>query len=210
MSIECLSLSKSFKSKLLFEDLNLKFEKGICHCISGENGTGKTTLLKIMAGLEKSDTGTVIKTGSCTYSGSNPYMLHGTVLENIQYPFTLTRQSDPSSREKVMAMIKRLGLQGLEQRTATSLSSGEKQKVALGRALVWNPEILLLDEPTANIDSSAVGKIEEILLDYIKSPNHTLLLVSHDLEQAKRLSGKSWILKKSNEPGHPVLSAIST
>ena len=92
-------------------------------------------------------------------------------------------------------MIAQLGLDGLEHREAHSLSSGEKQKVALGRALVWNPDILLLDEPTANIDVETIERIEHILLEYVKDPEHTLLLVSHDLEQARRLSGETWVLK---------------
>lgn len=195
MSIECLQISKAYKHKSLFKDLNIAFEKGLCHCITGENGSGKTTLLKIVAGLEKADLGRVNVNGTCTYSGSNPYMLRGTVMENILYPLTLKRQGQKPDLKKVQAMIVQLGLDGLEHREAHSLSSGEKQKVALGRALVWNPDILLLDEPTANIDVETIERIEHILLEYVKDPEHTLLLVSHDLEQARRLSGETWVLK---------------
>lgn len=196
MSIECLQISKAYKNKSLFKDLNIAFEKGLCNCITGENGSGKTTLLKIVAGLEKADSGSVRVKGTCTYSGSNPYMLRGTVAENIMYPLTLKRQARKTDQKQVQEIIEHLGLQGLEHRQAHSLSSGEKQKVALGRALIWNPNILLLDEPTANIDGDTIGRIEQILLEYVKDPNHTLLLVSHDLEQAKRLSGETWVLKE--------------
>ncbi len=196
MSIECRLISKGYKNKQLFKALNINFEKNICNCILGENGSGKTTLLKIIAGLEKADEGVVSKKGTCTYSGSNPYMMRGSVLENIQYPFTLKRQVGRPDPKAVLEIIERLGLRGLEHREAHSLSSGEKQKVALGRALVWQPNILLLDEPTANIDRDTIESIEQILLDYVKQPDHTLLLVSHDLEQAKRLYGKTWILKE--------------
>ena len=196
MSIECRLMTKGYKNKQLFKALTVTFEKNICNCIIGENGSGKTTLLKIIAGLEKADEGIVSREGTCTYSGSNPYMLRGTVLENIQYPFTLKRQMRSPEPKAILEMIERLGLKGLEHREAYSLSSGEKQKVALGRALVWQPNILLLDEPTANIDRDTIESIEQILLDYVKQPDHTLLLVSHDLEQAKRLSGKTWVLKE--------------
>ena len=92
-------------------------------------------------------------------------------------------------------MISKLGLLGLEHREACTLSSGEKQKVAIGRAMIWEPDVLLLDEPTANIDASTVETIEQILLDYIKMPSRTLIFVSHDFEQIKRMTGETWILK---------------
>lgn len=195
MSIECRLMEKSYKNKSLFKDLTVIFEKGHCNCITGENGSGKTTLLRILAGLEKLDKGSIINNGTCTYSGSNPYMLRGTVRENLEYPFKLKRQLEKRNKEMVDSMIEKLGLKELEDQEAQTLSSGEKQKVALGRALVWDPDILLLDEPTANIDQATIESIEKILLDYVNRPNRTLLLVSHDNEQSKRLGGQTWLLK---------------
>jgi len=195
MSIKCHSVGKSFKNKLLFSDVTAEFKSGVCNCLTGENGTGKTTLLRIIAGLEKSDRGMVHKIGKCTYSGSNPYMLRGTVFDNILYPLTLKRHGSQPDKDKVYKMIEQLGLQGLEHREAATLSSGEKQKVALGRAMIWQPDILLLDEPTANIDRETVREIENILLEYVKIPSRTLLLVSHDHHQISRIAGESWVLK---------------
>ena len=196
MSIECRYISKSFKNRKLFYDLNAVFPSGVCNCIMGENGTGKTTLLKIIAGLEKQDSGVVEMTGSCTYAGSNPYMMRGTVLENIKYPLTLKRQSGRCGEECVDEMIDRLGLKELKYQEARTLSAGEKQKVALGRAMVWNPDILLLDEPTANIDRKMIENIEKILLEYASNPSHTLVVVSHSLKQVGRLSGNLWLLQQ--------------
>ena len=197
MSIKCQSVGKSFKNKLLFSDVTAEFKSGVCNCLIGENGTGKTTLLRIIAGLEKSDKGSVHKIGKCTYSGSNPYMLRGTVFDNLIYPLTLKRHGGHPDKEKVNEMIEQLGLKGLEHREAATLSSGEKQKVALGRAMIWQPDILLLDEPTANIDRETVREIENILLEYVKKPSRTLLLVSHDHHQIGRIAGESWLLKEN-------------
>lgn len=200
MSIECRGISKSFKHKTLFQDFTGTFPQGVCNCIVGENGVGKTTLLKIMSGIIKPDSGWVKSSGVCTYSGSNPYMLSGTVMENIAYPLTLKRQLGRRSQETVYDMLKQLGLEALKDQQAKTLSAGEKQKVALGRALVWDPEILLLDEPTANIDSSMIEMIEGYLQAYLKNKGRTLVVVSHDHDQVKRLSGVLWEIKdKSGE-----------
>lgn len=195
MSIECRAISKAFKHKTLFQDFSGTFSQGVCNCIVGENGVGKTTLLKIISGILKPDTGLIIRTGTCTYAGSNPYMLRGTVKENIAYPLMLKRQQGRSDMNAVQSMIEQLGLTALKDQEAKTLSAGEKQKVALGRALVWEPEILLLDEPTANIDSSMVEMIEGYLRTYLEKKDRTLVVVSHDQDQVRRLSGVLWEIK---------------
>lgn len=122
-------------------------------------------------------------------------MLRGTVTDNIAYPLTLKRQIGRSGTWAVHEMIEQLGLEPLKHQEAKTLSAGEKQKVALGRALIWDPEILLLDEPTANIDSSMIEMIENYLKDYLRNKNRTLVVVSHDQDQVKRLSGVLWEIK---------------
>lgn len=196
MSIECKDLSKSFGSKILFNDLNLTFQSGMCNCLIGENGSGKTTLLRILSGLEKADFGKVVINGTCTYASSNPYMLSGTVEENILYPLTLKRQFGKFNKLLLNEIINKLELQDIKNQEAKTLSAGEKQKVSLGRAIIWEPDILLLDEPTANIDKNMIKTIENILLEYISKPNKTLVVVSHDMEQVNRLAGKIHDLNK--------------
>lgn len=195
MSIECRAVSKAYTHRWLFNDLNIVFPSGICNCIMGENGSGKTTLLRILAGLAKANSGEVIMAGTCTYAASNPYMMRGSAAYNIGYPLTLRRQGGRLDTDLVDGMLDRLGLSERKDQEACTLSAGEKQKVALGRALIWNPDILILDEPTANIDSGMIVNIENLLLDYVKNPNHTLIMVSHDSGQAQRLSGMLWVLK---------------
>jgi len=194
MSIECKSISKTFHNRRLFHDISVIFPQGICNCVIGENGTGKTTLLKIIAGLIKADAGTIIMKGNCNYAGSNPYMLRGTVFENINYPLTLKRQGGKSNENQVNQMIDRLGLNKQKHQEACTLSAGEKQKVVLGRALVWNPDVLLLDEPTTNIDQKMIASVEELLMEYADNSSHTFVVVSHDHEQIKRFSGLQWHL----------------
>lgn len=192
MSINCHRISKSFKNKVLFKEMNVSFEKGLCHCIVGENGAGKTTLLRMIAGLEKADEGTISYLGNCTYSGSSPYMLSGTVRENIMYPLKLRRQTRRSYAVEYQRILEMLGLHDFADKDARLLSSGEKQKVALGRAIVWQPDILLLDEPTANIDTAFKANIEQILKTFVDETGATLLMVSHEMAQASRLSSSIW------------------
>lgn len=195
MSIECRSIHKTYKRRAVLADVNAHFSSGKCHCIIGGNGAGKTTLLKIMAGLEKQDGGEIRLPDKCiTYSGSNPYMLQGTVRENIAYPMTLKRQGASIDVNRIETICKRLGLDSLMQQEARTLSAGEKQKVALARAMVWDPEILLLDEPTANIDRDTVESIEKLLGEFVTDSGRTLIVVSHDHGQAIRISDSIWRL----------------
>lgn len=121
-------------------------------------------------------------------------MLRGTVFENINYPLTLKRQGGKSNENQVNQMIDRLGLNKQKHQEACTLSAGEKQKVVLGRALVWNPDVLLLDEPTTNIDQKMIASVEELLMEYADNSSHTFVVVSHDHEQIKRFSGLQWHL----------------
>lgn len=195
MSIRCHNIEKGFRHRPLFKEVTVHFESGKCHCLLGENGTGKTTLLRMIAGLERLDGGSIQVEGTCTFSGSHPYMLRGTVLENLMYPFTLKQQGRKPSFDRIDELIEQLGLGTLRNQPAAQLSSGERQKVALGRALAWNPDVLLLDEPTSNIDGDMKPMIEALMLEYAQQASHTLLLVSHELAQTQRLSAEIWMLK---------------
>lgn len=116
-----------------------------------------------------------------------PYLLQTTVEKNILYPMKLRNWQKEVAHERCRQLIDELGLAGLEKQKSWKLSGGEMQKVALARALSFRPQLLLLDEPTANIDPATTGEIEQMLRKIVSEEGITVVIVTHNLAQAKRL-----------------------
>ncbi len=196
-----LSLSgicKRFGVKTVLDHVALELHSGACELLCGENGAGKTTLLRIAAGLEKPDAGS-INTGlgpvswrrcrktlreKIVYLHQQPYMFDGTVLQNLMYVLT-----GPRSRKKEQAYraLQWAGLESLAPQAAKTLSGGEKQRVAMARAWLRNPAVLLLDEPTANMDTQARQRTLELLAK-LKQEGLALLIATHDPAQFRYLA----------------------
>ena len=182
--------------------------------IIGPNGAGKTTLLNIIAGLDAPDSGQVLY-GASGENGENryceeiprncitlifqqPYMLHTTVEKNIAYPLKLRKTPPEEINRRTDELMKDLGLAALAKQKARRLSSGEMQKTAFARALVFNPELLLLDEPTSNIDNATVAEIEALLLRARAAGRVTMVIVSHNLAQIRRMCDDVVFMNKGN------------
>ena len=161
--------------------------------VFGPNGSGKTSLLRLMHGLERPSSGTlnwnspegdIFRRQSFVFQ--TPIMMHRTVLENVAYPLRIRGVSRRDAGRKAKQSIQKIGLEtGLERR-ATSLSGGEKQKLAIARALVTEPEILFLDEPTTNLDGQSVRDIEAVI-KAIAEEGTRIMMATHDMAQARRL-----------------------
>jgi len=201
MEIKIKNLKKYFGKKQILNIDEMQFPIGRCHTIMGVNGCGKTTLLKLIAGLDKNYKGEILYNNSkltrdkyrdITYVGQKSYLLKGTVIDNIEYPLKLRKYSKEIIEEKTNEYIKLFQLEDIQRQCTSTLSSGEGQRLALARALVFNPKLLILDEAMANINEDFVFKIENILKE--KSKDMNIIVVSHNLEQAKRL-GENHILE---------------
>lgn len=193
--IDFRGISKSFGKHLVLD--NTAFDIGSYECvvITGENGAGKTTLLRIMAGLEKPNHCEVIIDDaaaeswqgirkrllkSVMYLHQQPYMLAGSLRRNLEYAAKL----NPAILDRDVSVNRAIlwaGLQNLETQTATSLSGGQKQRVALARARLRSPQILLLDEPTANLDSESRDKTLQMLQEF-RDSGMAIVIVTHDPE----------------------------
>ncbi len=197
--LELVNVSKSYGSVEALKDVSLKVNKNETLAILGPNGAGKTTLLKIMAGLTQPDKGTILYNGNplteeqvlefrrkITMVFQRTVMLNTTVYENVAYGLKLRGLSKKEIDKRVKETLTLFGLKGFENRKAKNLSGGEQQKVSLARALTLKPEILLLDEPTANLDVENASIIESII-GRIKSQT-TVVFATHNLFQAKRLA----------------------
>ena len=182
--------------------------------IIGPNGAGKTTLLNIIAGLDTPDTGRVRYGMSgehdetryyadtprerITLIFQQPYMLHTTVEKNIAYPLKLRKTPPEEIKRRSDELMKELGLAVLAKQKAWRLSGGEMQKTAFARALSFKPELLLLDEPTSNIDNATTADIEDLLRHEKSRGGVTMVIVSHDLSQIRRLCDDVIFMNKGN------------
>ena len=195
--IEISEAKVSKKSKTILGPLSATLKGGGPTIIIGPNGAGKTTLLRLLHGLERPQDGRV------SFAHTNqkeayqkqcfvfqkPIMLRRSALENVAYPLILSGMAKSSAREKAGAMLEQVGLKEFAQISATRLSGGEVQKLAIARALVTSPELLILDEPTASLDASATRDIEALILDAAKS-GVEIVMTTQQMGQAKRLAKK--------------------
>lgn len=196
MDISIDKLIKEYGGKKVLDIDRFMINKGSFCGIIGPNGAGKSTLLNIIAGLEQSTSGRVfygknssdsIPLKDMTLVFQAPYMLSTTVEKNIAYPLRLRGWDEASLKSRVTILLSELGLTELKKRKSIKLSGGEMQKVALARALSFHPELLLLDEPTANIDPGTTAEIERLLKKINEEEGTTIIIITHNLAQAKRL-----------------------
>ncbi len=165
-----------------------------CTIVIGPNGAGKTTLLKTLHGVERLSQGRVdwgipdeIARQQQAYVFQSPIMLRRSVRQNLIFPLSLSGVSKAEAAERVTYWAGKIGLAKMLDRPAPRLSGGEKQKLALARALIRDPAVLFLDEPCANLDGRSTREIESLLLDVQKSGTR-VIMTTHDLGQAKRLA----------------------
>lgn len=194
MEIRIENLKKNFGSQEVINLKEMSFEPGLT-CIMGRNGCGKTTLLNIISGHMTYEKGDITYNGQA-YSKSlakditlveqKPLLFDRSVEENIAYPLKVRRWHKKEVHRKVEEMLRLLDIENLRHKRATALSGGESQKVAIARALVFGPSLLMLDEPTSNIDRHSKAVIEEAVQKHAKNGN-TVLWVTHDKNQAEQL-----------------------
>ena len=189
------NLDKRFGQRVLFEDTRLELETGNGYVLTGPNGSGKTTLLRIAAGLEPADRGELaFRTQASVlpdypeawrrdivYVHQQPYLFHTSIEKNLEYG--LARRGIPLAERgvRVRDALKWAGLSDRREVPPHKLSGGEKQRAALARVKVLNPTLLLLDEPTANLDGEARKQVLE-LVTALCIDNHTVVVASHDPE----------------------------
>lgn len=194
------NVSKIYDGKQALEIENMDIEKGKIYTILGPSGAGKSTLLRLLNFLEAPTTGKIDFLGK-TYNGNTPgiesmrkittvfqrpALLDSTVWKNVIFPLKI--RGAKIDTPKVETLLKDLKILDLKNRRVKKLSGGEAQRVALARALVFNPEVLLLDEATANLDSGNIAIIEGMVKKYVQNTNATVIMVTHNLFQAKRLA----------------------
>lgn len=205
MNIIGTNIKKYYGENLVLNIDKINIKKGKIIGITGPNGSGKSTLLNIISGLDEDYLGDILyedkKINKEIYSEmtmitQRPYLFKRTVFENIAYPLKVRKLSKERIEESVEDIIKKLDISSLKDKQADKLSGGESQKVSLARGLVFKPKLILLDEPTSNIDSKSIKIIEEQILEYNRSLNGTVIIVTHSLEQSERICDEIFYLEK--------------
>lgn len=206
MELQIDNLRKSYDGKIVLDIPSLRLAPRRITAVIGPNGAGKSTLLNLIAGLDKPDAGIILYNGDSTLPRTQvtlgfqkPYLLNTSVEKNIAWPLKLRGVSPDETAVKVDGLLSELSLEEHRKKKPWMLSGGEIQKVALARALSFGPDLLLLDEPTANIDPVSVKDIENMLRK-VSREGMTILLISHNLAQARRLSDRILFLDR----GKPV------
>jgi iron(III) transport system ATP-binding protein len=203
---------KRFGRVKAVDNLSVEIQAGQLFTLLGPSGCGKTTTLRMLAGLERPDEGEIYLKGRPIVSVSKRIYVppekrnmgmvfqsyaiwpNMTVFQNVAYPLELRRVSSAAIREKVLKVLGQVGLEGLEDRPAPHLSGGQQQRVALARALVYEPEILLLDEPLSNLDAKLREQMRVELKLLQRKLGITLIYVTHDQLEALSLSDQIVVL----------------
>ncbi|MDR2975804.1 MAG: amino acid ABC transporter ATP-binding protein [Streptococcaceae bacterium] len=201
--LEIKELCKKFRDRIIFEDFRMSLADGEILALAGPSGGGKTTLLRMLAGLESIDSGKVIFNGKELAYDKNGKLLksplgfvfqdfqlfpHMSVLQNLTLsPIQTLGLSKAEAEKKAGQLLDALGLAGHLLAKPYSLSGGQKQRVALARAMMMDPQIIGYDEPTSALDPELRDQVAELILDNKKS-GITQLVVTHDLDFAEKIA----------------------
>lgn len=198
----CKSFKQGTKEIQVLSDVNFKLTESGIIALVGKSGSGKSTFLSLLAGLDHTSSGQVY-IGRDDITGMNEKDLTlfraknigivfqqfhlvetFTALENVLLPLEVLKIENPMEKAKQALAV--VGLEGRENHFPTQLSGGEKQRVAIARACVTNPQIILADEPSGNLDPETGDKVMQVLFETARKLNQTVILVTHDFELAKK------------------------
>ena len=214
------SIRKCYGSNVALDIEELTIGEGRIYTLMGANGAGKSTLLSILAFLAPPTSGEIFYAGKrvdwhhgsveehrrkVTLLHQSPYLFGGTVYDNVAFGLKARGIRGEAQQRRVDKALDGVGLQRFRDRKARELSGGEAQRVAMARALALEPEVLLLDEPLANIDRETTGLLETVIAS-LPARGTTVVLITHDPEQPDRLNGESILLEggKVATPHPPV------
>lgn len=198
--IDLVNISKSFDGELVLDDLNLSVKENEFVTLLGPSGCGKTTTLRIIGGFEKADTGKVIFEGQdISLLPPNKRQLntvfqkyalfpHMNIAENIAFGLKIKNKPKSYIQDKIKYALKLVNLDGFENRTVDSLSGGQQQRIAIARAIVNEPRVLLLDEPLGALDLKLRQDMQYELIRMKRELGITFIYVTHDQEEALTMS----------------------
>lgn len=202
LQLENVCYSYDSKKIAVLDNINYEFENGKIYAITGRSGAGKTTLLSLLSGLTNPTSGKILYKGK-DIAKEDKYKYRSnavgvifqsfnlltnlTAVENVVLSMDISKQKYHNKKEMAISLLKKVGLEDTEiNRPVLKLSGGQQQRVAVARALSYNPEIILADEPTGNLDPETQDEIMEIFSLLAKEENRCIIIVTHSPDVAKR------------------------
>jgi len=208
--IEIEDLTKTYDTTVALSNVSLRIEQGDLLAIVGPSGAGKTTLLRLLDLLEEPSSGRILFNNIDTTSidkdrlglrrqigmvFQRSILFNTSVYDNVAYPLRVRGVKDQLD-QRVSEALELVGLEGFERRHALTLSGGEAQRVTLAQAMVFRPRLLLLDEPTANLDPRNVSIIESTITKINHHEKVTIVLATHNIAQAEQIASKVAVLRE--------------
>jgi putative ABC transport system ATP-binding protein len=212
-------LCRVVNGKRLVDDISVQMKTGIILAIVGPSGAGKSSFLRLINRLDEPTGGTIWLEGvdyrtlppqklrrRIGMVMQSPYLFSGTIAENVR--FGPRQRGEELPQETIDRLLSRVGLAGYAQRDVGNLSGGEAQRVSLARTLANSPEVLLLDEPTSALDDATQRGVEDLILGIIHEQGLTCLIVTHDMEQARRMATHVMLLEAGRLVGFGLVEEV--
>ena len=227
-AIRITGLSTAFGSQQVLRGVDLQVALGETLVVLGRSGTGKSVLLRHLIGLQRPDAGSILMLGAeVTTLAERPlnelrkkvgFVFQNaalydslTVLENVAFPLRYhTAMAAPERRERALAILARVGMDGAAEKLPTELSGGMRKRVGLARALALEPEIMLYDEPTAGLDPITAGEISDLVLELKQERAMSSIVVTHDLRSARAISDRVAMLDQGRIVFHGPFADLQT
>lgn len=193
------NLEMKYGSDVIFKNFNHVFKDGTITAIMGPSGKGKTTLIRCIAGLNKPTNGEVLYNDKVIKKPHKDiFMMHQhyanypwkTCLENVLFPIAINRKITIQDKTKALALLDLVGLTNAANKFPSELSGGMNQRLAFARLLMAEPKVVLMDEPMSALDKETRQDMQNILLDLNKKTNNTIIMITHDLNEANKLASE--------------------
>lgn len=207
--LETIRLRQEYDGRAVLKEVSLRIERGEVFSLIGPTGAGKTTLLRLFDLLEVPASGAIYFDGvdvtrsrrerlkarrRMAFVQQRPVVFTMSVYDNVACALRWRHERNNVIRSKVESVLELVRMADYRNRDARALSGGEVQRVAIARALVTGPEVLFLDEPTANLDPVSISRVEEVLGHIIREQKTTVVMATHDMSQGQRLAGRIGVL----------------